>query len=82
LIKSVTIKADTIRIRGAALYTLDELTQGRGALRLDMGTGPRYCADAPAKVSGNPPSPARNDHVGRFIAEPKTPAPLTCPELP
>jgi hypothetical protein len=82
LVKSVTIKADTIRIRGAAIYTLDEQAQGRVAVRLDLGTGLRFCADAPPKLSGKPPSTAQNDHVGRFIAAPKTPAPVVCPELP
>ncbi len=82
LIKSVTIKADTIKIRGAAIYSLDEQAQGRVAIRLDLGTGPRYCADAPPKVSGNPPSTAQNDRPGRFIAQSKTPPPAACPVLP
>src|SRR5262245_50088204 len=82
LVKSVTIKADTIRLRGSAIYTLDEQAQGRVAVRLDLGTGLRFCADAPPKLGRKPPSPAQNDHVGRFIAAPKTPAPVVCPEVP
>jgi hypothetical protein len=37
-----------------------------------------YCADAPAKSSGNPPSTASNDHVDKFVAQPQTPAPPFC----
>jgi hypothetical protein len=38
-----------------------------------------WCSDAPAKTSGNPPSTVKNDHPGKFTAQPKTPAPSACP---
>ena len=63
-------------------YTLDEMAQGHVAVRLSMGSGISYCADAPAKLSGNPPSTVQNDRPGRFVAQPKTPAPSACPAVP
>jgi hypothetical protein len=61
----VTVSADSISIRGGKSnlsYTLNEAAQGRVAVRLLLGTGAGWCADAPAKTSGNPPSTANNLH--------------------
>ena len=83
MVKSVTVKADTIRMRGTGTYTLDEPQQGRVAVTLELGaSGPTWCADAPAKLSGNPPSTASNDLPGRFVAQPKTAPPGSCPTPP
>ena len=84
-VASVTVRADSISIRGGKAswsYTLNEAAQGRVAVRLRLGTGAGWCADAPAKASGTPPSTATNDTVDRFVGQPKTPAPGVCPSLP
>ena len=76
----VTIAADriTVRANGAGWpYTLDEAQQSRLALRLDLG-GAAWCAEAPARASGNPPSTAANDQPGRFTAQAKAPPPAAC----
>jgi hypothetical protein len=54
----------------------------RVAVRLALGTERPWCAAAPAKVSGNPPSSAASDTASRFVGQPKTPAPLVCPPTP
>jgi predicted esterase len=80
-ISKVTVKQDQIRIKGGKAawgYTLDEAQQQRIAVRVQLG-GMSWCADAPAKTSGTPPSTAKNDQPGRFVAAPKTPAPSACP---
>jgi hypothetical protein len=66
---------------GAFSYTLDEPAQGSVGVRLLLGPG-GWCAEAPAKTSGTSLSTARNDTVDKFVAEPKSPAPATCPGLP
>jgi hypothetical protein len=79
----ITVKPDTLSVKGGKgswLYTLDEPSQNRVAMRLQVGTR-TWCADAPAKGTGNPPTTAQNDHVDRFVAG-KTPAPGTCPPTP
>ena len=81
LTKSATIKADSIRVKGFSVYSLDEPAQGRVAVEMSSGLA-TWCADAPAKASGNPPSTANNDHPGKFTAQPKTPAPIACPGRP
>ena len=83
-ISRITLKPDVLSIRGGKsnwTYTLDEPAQGAVGLRLTIGAL-TWCADAPAKLSGNPPSSAKNDLVDRFVAQPKTPAPGMCPPLP
>ena len=62
----------TVRGGGAWDYTLDEASQGRVAVRLQLGTGQLWCADAPA----------RTDQPGTFVAQPKSPAPAACPTVP
>jgi DNA-binding beta-propeller fold protein YncE len=84
-IAQVTVRTDSIQVRGGkALWTyiLDDPQQGRVAVRLRLGTGATWCTDAPARLSGNPPSTARNDLPGRFMAARKSPAPGSCPALP
>ena len=83
-VSSVEVQADKISVKGgtgAFGYTLDEPSQGSVGVRLLLGPG-GWCADGPAKTSGNPPSTARNDTVDKLVAEPKSPAPSTCPGLP
>jgi DNA-binding beta-propeller fold protein YncE len=84
-IQRVKIKADLIAVKGGGTffaYTLDEPSQGRMAMRLQLGDGTPWCADSPAKLTGNPPSTASTDRVDRFQGAPKTPAPAVCPPLP
>ena|GEM_PF-712481 len=84
-VQSVTVKTDSISIRGGKSlwgYTLDEPSQGRIAVRLSFGSGLDWCADAPAKTSGRPPTTAANDKRDKFVAASKTPAPSSCPIPP
>jgi hypothetical protein len=84
-ITSVVIRADKLKVkgrRGLFGYTLDEPMQGRVGVTLQFGSGAAYCAAAPAKASGTPPSTAKYDHVDLFIAQPRTPAPTRCPPPP
>lgn len=79
------LTADFLQVRGGRAnwtYTLDEPSQGRVAVRFTLGDGAGWCADAPAKVSGSPPSTARSDLPEKFVGHPWTPAPATCPALP
>ncbi len=83
-VSRVYVKPDQLRVRGGKAnwaYTLNEPSQGRIAIRLQLGTGVAWCADSPAKASGNPPSTASNDRVDKFTGQKKTPAPATCPPL-
>jgi hypothetical protein len=83
-VRSVRVEANSITVKagGASFgYTLDEPMQGSVGVRLLLGQI-AWCAAAPAKSTGNPPSTASNDTVDRFVAEPKTPAPSSCPPLP
>ena len=80
-VTKVTVKADLISVRGGGAafgYSLDEAQQQRVGVRLALGETV-WCADAPAKLRGNPPSTARNDRPGTFSAQPKSPAPVSCP---
>jgi hypothetical protein len=84
-ITRVLIRGNLIRIRGGRSlwgYTLDEPSQGRVAVRMTMGSGFRWCADAPAKASGNPPTTASNDRVDKFVGARKSPPPAVCPAVP
>src|SRR5205807_668145 len=74
-IKSVVLKSDTLTVRGGKSswsYTLDEPAQGRVAVRLLLADGSGWCADAPAKLTGSPPSTASTDKQDKFVAQPKT----------
>ena len=84
-VSRVIVKADQVKVRAGKsgwAYTLNEPAQGRIAVQLQLGTSPTWCADAPAKASGNPPSTSSNDRVDKFTAQPKTPAPAVCPPTP
>jgi hypothetical protein len=84
-VKSVKVKDDLIAVKGGGVgfaYTLNEPSQGRMAVRLQLGTGTPWCADAPAKATGTPPSTEKTDTVDRFRGAPRTPAPAVCPPLP
>ena len=83
-VSSVVVETDKITVKGgksAFGYTLNEPQQGSVGVRLLLGPG-GWCAEAPAKTSGNPPSTTRNDTVDKFVGEPKSPAPAMCPALP
>lgn len=80
-VSRATVKDDHIAIRGGGAgfsYSLDEPQQGRVGIRLSLGET-AWCAEAPAKATGSPPSTARNDLPGKFVAQPRSPAPPTCP---
>jgi len=84
-VRAILVTPDRITVKGGKAdwsYTLDEPSQGRVAVRLTLGTGGAWCADAPARQSGNPPSTAGNDRVDKFVAQPNTPAPAACPPSP
>ena len=84
-LSSVVIKNDSISIKGGKAnwgYSLDEPAQGRVGVRFTLGDGTGWCSDAPAKVSGNPPSSDSYDHQDRFVAQQRSPAPASCPALP
>jgi hypothetical protein len=78
-IQRVTIKADSIRVRGRGAsftYTLNEPSQTSIAVRLRLGSGTTWCANSPAKVGGT------NDVTGKFVGQTKAPAPGVCPAEP
>ncbi len=84
-ISSVRLQADRLLVKGGRgnwAYTLSQPPQRRIALLLALGSDRPWCAAAPAKVSGSPPSATGNDRVGLFVAEPKMPPPLACPPTP
>jgi DNA-binding beta-propeller fold protein YncE len=78
-VSRVTVKADLIRVRAghsAWAYTLDEASQGSVAVRLRLGSGAIWCANAPAKAG------AQNDTVDKFIGGPGSVPPAVCPPVP
>ncbi len=84
-ITGALVQTDQLTIDGKGAgwtYALTAPAQGRVALRLTFGTGVTWCASAPAKTAGKPPSTTANDHPGLFVAAAKTPAPATCPPVP
>ncbi|MDG2304157.1 MAG: hypothetical protein P8R42_05785 [Candidatus Binatia bacterium] len=85
-VSSVQVRDDVLKIKAGDAgfsYTLDEATQGSVGLRLELGTlGWLYCADAPARTSGDPPSSAKYDKAERFTGEKRAPPPALCPLLP
>jgi 6-phosphogluconolactonase (cycloisomerase 2 family) len=81
-VQKVRIRNDQLTIgagRETWSYTLDEPSQGSINVRLTMGLDITFCATAPAKASGNPPSTAKHDRVDAFTAQPQTPPPPLCP---
>jgi len=84
-IRRVVVKGDKIVVRGGKegwTYTLDEPEQEVVGVRLRLGASDGWCAAAPAQAKGKPPSTAKSDRTGRFIGQPQSPAPATCPPLP
>jgi DNA-binding beta-propeller fold protein YncE len=84
-IATVLVESDSIAVKGGKAgwtYSLDEAAQGRVAVRLRLGIIDGWCADAPARARGNPPSTAKYDQPDLFEAAPKTPAPAVCPPVP
>ncbi len=78
------IAPDKIKLKaeGSGLdYSLDETAQGTVALRVTLGGG-AWCAAAPAKMSGAPPSTAASDRPGKFVGERNAAPPATCPPDP
>src|SRR5262245_2122308 len=83
-IAKVKVVKDAISVKGGGAswaYTLDDLQQGRVAVRLLLGDT-EWCADVPAKTSGTPPSTLRNDDVDKFVGEKNAPPPPACPGSP
>ena len=84
-IASLTLRDDLVTVRGTGTYTLDEPAQGRVAVQLRLGsvsTGSAWCAAADADEVGERRSTAKTDRRGRFVGEPQSPAPATCPTPP
>lgn len=80
---AITVGRDKLAIGAKGLaYSLASPPQRRVAVRLALGGAPAWCAEVPAKASGNPPSTARFDRVDRFDGRANTPAPIVCPPLP
>jgi DNA-binding beta-propeller fold protein YncE len=83
-VQRVVLKADTLTVKGAIPYSLDEPAQGRVAVRLVPGLFGEggWCAVAPPKQRGKDRSTAKSDRPGRFVGAPGTAAPAVCPPLP
>jgi hypothetical protein len=78
-IASVTVRTDRISLKGGRAafgYSLAGAPQGRVALRLGLGTSRPWCVDVPAAAGASDDTPAR------FVGQPHTPPPATCPEVP
>jgi hypothetical protein len=81
----ITIKADHLSVKAGKdgfSFTLDEAQQGSLGMRLELGDDWIFCADAPARTSGSPPTSARYDLPGRFSGAKSAPAPAVCPLRP
>src|SRR5262249_1664856 len=81
----VLIKQGKLQVKGGKSSwgsSLDETRQVEVAVRLILADGRGWCASAPAKESGSPPSPDKNDHVDKFQSQKKAPPPATCPTTP
>jgi YVTN family beta-propeller protein len=73
-ISKIDLKLDLLSIKGGKslwTYSLNESAQGSVAVKLTIGSR-SWCADVPAKLSGNPPSTARNDRTDKFVGQPKS----------
>jgi len=82
-VQKVLLRSNRIAItagKAGWTYTLDEPFQGRIGVRLQVGAATVWCSNADAKATGHPATTLPNDHPGRFIAQPKTPPPATCPD--
>jgi len=58
---------------------LDDPRQGSVAVRLQLGTANPWCAAAPAKTAGTPPTSAKFDVVDTFTGTKKAAPPEPCP---
>jgi hypothetical protein len=84
-VKTIVVKNDALTVRGGYsnwTYTLDEPSQGRVGVRVTLADGSGWCTDAPAKLTGSPASTATTDKVDKFVAQPRTPPPASCPAIP
>jgi len=70
-IERVVVRRSRLIIRGdeSFPYTLNEPAQGRIAVRLELGSGVAFCADAAGR---------RRDRVNRFLGK-EEPPPPSCP---
>jgi hypothetical protein len=78
-ITNVKVRKDQLVLKGgkaAWAYTLDEPAQGRVAVRLTLGSARPWCAEAPARTG------ASFDTLGKFLAQPNTLPPASCPAVP
>ena len=78
VLTKIFVRPDKIYVRssGALGYTLDEPMQGQVAVRLTLGTGVTWCAEA----VGRPPAD-RYDHLDFFQSD-EHDAPAPCPPVP
>jgi YVTN family beta-propeller protein len=84
-VRSLVIKPNslTAKVRGATFgYTLDEAQQGTVAVFVRLGANAGWCAVAPARTAGNPPSSAKFDKPGKFVSAKNIAAPGECAALP
>src|SRR6185503_5531778 len=84
-VSSIDVKPDMLKITAGGdgfAFTLDEPRQVRIGVRLLVGNQTEWCAEAPAKASGNPSTTARSDLRDKFIGRPKTAAPRFCTAPP
>jgi hypothetical protein len=69
------VQPDKIIVKGKGAqwaYALDAAAQGRVAVRLELGAGPVWCAEATTPAV---------DRVDKYVAR-RQPAPASCPALP
>jgi YVTN family beta-propeller protein len=74
-ISGVVVRFDGIVVKGGGStfgYSLDEVTQERVAVRLTLGSGIRWCAEAPAAI----------DRTDRFVGQRDAAPPAFCPPMP
>jgi hypothetical protein len=77
-VTTVRVRADRLTVRGGKAlwpYTLDEPSQGRIAVRLTLGDGVDWCAEAVVAIGGD------DDRSGRFRVK-RSAAPIACPVPP
>jgi hypothetical protein len=83
-VREVLIAPDRLTVRARGMlwpYTLDEPRQGAIAVRVRLGTAISWCSEAPARLTGRPPTSTGSDTVDRFRAAADTAAPEQCPLL-
>src|SRR5262249_40568311 len=78
IITRIDLRPNVLSIKGGKsgwAYTRHEPAQGRVAGRLVLA-GSTWCAAAPAKT------PGANDHVDKFVGQPNSGPPASCPAVP